>query len=159
MVSATVPGAGDDFVAQNVWVGLVNDEWISLYAGALRSDPKQGALLLVTVRPDQVTEERFMVPLSNGALTVESANVQRLRLVSTSGATFWFDVLAKRFVGSLTEYAATATPPPTALPTTTPSPTATTTTTPSVPLTPRANSLTALVHFVHTDSAGCSSRR
>jgi len=132
--TAPVPVTAGDFVAQNVWVGLVNNEWVSLYAGALRSDPQQGALLLVTVLPDRVEQERFVAPLSNGALRISSLNVQRLTLVAPGGESYIFDVLAKRFVGSLTEYAETATPPPTstmtATATATVTPTATVTATP-----------------------------
>jgi hypothetical protein len=126
--TVAAPGAVTDFVAQNVWVGLVNGAWISLYAGALRSDPQQGALLLVTVLPDRVDQERFVATLSRGALHISSQNVQRLTLVSATGQTYLFDVLARRFVGSITEYAETATPPITA----------TITTTPTVPSTPAA---------------------
>lgn len=122
------PDTAQDFAPQNVWVGLVDGEWVSLYAGALRSDPQKGALLLVTVFPDRVDQERFVVPLSNGALHIRSQNVQRLTLVSASGSTYYFDVLARRFVGTLTEYVDTATPPgftATSPPTTTKTPTST----------------------------------
>jgi len=122
--------AAPDFVAQNVWVGLINGGWYCLYAGALRSDPQQGALLLVTVLPDRVDQERFVAPLSQGALQITSQNVQRLTLTSLNGQSYLFDVLARRFVGSIAEYAATATLPPTSATTTTPTPTATVTATP-----------------------------
>jgi hypothetical protein len=109
--TAAAPSRIEDFVAQNVWVGLVNHRWISLYAGALRSDPAQGAVVLVSVLPDQVEQQMYVAPLSNGALKITSENIQRLTMVSTNGQTYIFDVLAQRFVGSLTEYAVTATPP------------------------------------------------
>jgi hypothetical protein len=105
------PDSAQDFAPQNVWIGLLDSEWVSLYAGALRSDPQTGALLLVTVLPDRVDQERFVVPLSNGALRISAQNVQRLTLVSASGAIYYFDVLARRFAGTLTEYAETATAP------------------------------------------------
>ncbi len=124
------PDTAQDFAPQNLWVGLLDGEWVSLYAGALRSDPQQGALLLMTVFPDRVDQERFVVPLSNGALRISSQNVQRLTLVSANGSTYYFDVLARRFVGTLTEYVETATPPAftaTSPPTTTGTPSATVT--------------------------------
>jgi len=102
-----------DFITQNVWVGLVGDEWASVYAGALRSDPQTGALWLVTVRSDRVDRQRFTAALSQGALQVTTANYERLVLDSAGGQTYYFDVLAERFVGSLTEYAETAAPPST----------------------------------------------
>lgn len=105
------PSGAADIVTQNVWVGLVGDEWASVYAGALRSDPQTGALLLVTVNHDRVDQKRFTAPLSKGALRISTANYERLLLVSTGGQTYYFDVLAQRFVGSMTEYAETATPP------------------------------------------------
>ncbi len=135
--AAQAPAAAD-FVAQNVWVGLVDGGWISVYAGALRSEPQQGALLLVTVAAGRVDQEQFVTPLSQGALHVSAQNVQRLTLVSASGATFLFDVLARRFVGTLTEFAATATPrgaTSTALASATPSATSTLSVTPTVTLT------------------------
>jgi hypothetical protein len=130
------PDSAQDFAPQNVWVGLLDGEWVSLYAGALRSDPQIGALLLVTVFPDRVEQERFVIPLSNGALRISAQNVQRLTLVSASGAIYYFDVLARRFTGTLTEYAETATPPEftaTLPPTKTQTPTATLTPTTVTP--------------------------
>jgi hypothetical protein len=127
--TVTAPTNAGDFVAQNVWVGLVNDQWLSVYAGALRSDPQQGALLLLTVLPDRVEQERFVAPLSNGPLRISAQNVQRLTLLAPGGETYLFDVLAKRFVGSLTEYAETATPLPTTTVTATPTATVSPTTT------------------------------
>jgi hypothetical protein len=120
------PGSMPDFEVQNVWVGSIDGNWISLYAGALHSDPRQGALMLVAVLPDRLDQQRFVVPLSQGALRITAENVQRLTLTSPTGTTYFFDVLARRFVGSLIEYAETATPrrdrptiPPTMTPTAT----------------------------------------
>ena len=104
------PNSTTDFVTQNVWVGLVGGEWASVYAGALRSAPQTGALVLVTVKSGRVDQQHFVVPLSQGALRIHAADDQRLTLVSASGTTYFFDVLAERFIGSLTEYADTATP-------------------------------------------------
>jgi len=133
--TAPAPGSAPDFETQNVWVGLVAGEWASVYAGALHSDPQTGALLLMTVSPGRVDQARFVLPLSQGALHISAQNVQRLTLVSAGGVTYYFDVLARHFVGSLREYAETATPsrltatsPPTTTPT--PSPTLTPTVTP-----------------------------
>ncbi len=131
--SPPAPIDAGDFEAQNVWVGLIDETWISLYAGALRSDPQHGALLLVTVSPGRVDQEQFKVPLSHGALHISAQNVQRLTLVAPDGTTFYFDVLARRFVGSLTAYAETATPLPSFTPTTTAA-----TSTPTATLTPTA---------------------
>jgi hypothetical protein len=127
------PNTAPDFAAKNAWVGLVDGAWVSLYAGALRSDPQQGALLLVTVSAESVDQERFVVPLSHGALRISAQNVQRLTLVSPDGTTYWFDVLARRFVGSLTEYADTATPLPSPTATTSPTSSPTMTVTISTP--------------------------
>jgi hypothetical protein len=128
------PNTAPDFAAQNVWVGLLDGVWVSLYAGALQSDPQQGALLLVTISPGSVDQERFVLPLSHGPLRISAQNVQRLTLISADGTTYWFDVLARRFVGSLTEYADTATPLPSLTPTA--SPTATTATATRPPASP-----------------------
>jgi len=122
------PTGAQDFVAQNAWVGLINNTWTGLYAGALRSDPEQGALLLVTITDERVDQEHFVVPLSHGALRITAQNVQRLTLTAPDGTTYFFDVQARRFVSSLIDYADTATP----LPSYTPSTTATITPTPTV---------------------------
>lgn len=108
--TAPAPDSATDFETQNVWVGLVGGEWASVYAGALRSDTQTGALLLVTVKPGRVDQKSFVLPLSQGALRLSGAMDQRLTLVSAGGLIYYFDVLAGRFVGSLTEYAETATP-------------------------------------------------
>ena len=131
--AVTPPSDQADFVAQNAWVGLINQRWLAVYAGALRSDPQQGALLLVTVTDERVDEQRFVVALSQGALRISAENVQRLTITAPNGTNYYFDVQARRFVGSLIAYADTATP----LPTYTPTLTATPTDTP-VPETPTA---------------------
>jgi hypothetical protein len=125
--AVSLPADAEDFSVQNVWVGSVNGTWYSLYAGAEQAHPKEGALLLVTVDRAQVWEERFRVPLSQGALRVTAEQVQRLTLSAPDGTPYYFDVLARRFVGSLVAYADTATPLPSLTPTVPVTPTLTTT--------------------------------
>ena len=147
--TAPALSSGLDFVAQNVWVGALDGGWVSLYAGALRSDPQQGAVLLMAVLPYRVDQERFVAPLSQGALHITAQNVERLTLVSAN-TTYYFDVLARRFVSTLTDYAETATPPsptPTVL---TPTVTATLTATASEAATATATTTTTATEAATT---------
>jgi hypothetical protein len=101
---------------QNVWVGYVAGNEADVTAGALLSDPEQGAIYLVVSIPHSDVMELILTPTKHGAVHVVSEHHNRLMLVSTDGTTYYFDVPARRFVGSLTEVVPSATPLPTYTP-------------------------------------------
>ncbi|MEJ2601007.1 MAG: hypothetical protein P8Z00_21930 [Anaerolineales bacterium] len=96
---------------QNVWVGLVAGNEADVTAGALLSDPEQGAIYLVVSIPRDGVMEQILTPTKHGAVRVVSEQHNRLTLVSNDGTVYYFDVPARRFVGSLTEVVPRATPP------------------------------------------------
>lgn len=105
---------------QNVWVGLVDGNEADVTAGALLSDPEQGAIYLVVSIPRGGVMEQILTPTKHGAVRVVSEQNNRLELVSTDGTTYYFDVPARRFVNSRTEVVLSATPPATETPLPTP---------------------------------------
>jgi hypothetical protein len=114
-------GGGDfpvesDFDIQNMWRGA---DGIRVYAGRLRSDPTQG---LVIVAGRGVIAQ-YPTSIKAGSLRIIDERNLRLTLLSTHGATFYFDVPGEQFVSSLSEVVPTVTPLPKDMPTATPIPT------------------------------------
>ena len=58
----------------------------------------------------------FPTPTKHGGVRVVSEQDNRLKLVSTDGTTYYFDIPSLSFVSSLTVFAASITPPPTRTP-------------------------------------------
>jgi hypothetical protein len=101
---------------QNVWVGYVAGNEADVTAGALLSDPDQGAIYLVVSIPHGGVMELILTPTKHGGVHVVSEQGNRLTLVSTDGTIYYFDVPARRFIDSLTEIVPSATPPVTETP-------------------------------------------
>jgi hypothetical protein len=101
---------------QNAWFGLINDQPVSIYAGALAWDKDQGAIFMFMQFPTRGYHELIQTPTKHGAVRVVSEQNNRLTLVSTDGTTYYFDVPARSFVASLTMVVPSATPLPTYTP-------------------------------------------
>jgi hypothetical protein len=101
----------------NSWFGLVNGESIGIIAGSEPDDPSQG---VINFNPDAIIHIR--TPGKDGAVLVASEFNNRLVLVAEDGTVFYFDIPARRFVSSLTEWVPTQTATPTSLPYPTPPP-------------------------------------
>jgi hypothetical protein len=99
---------------KNAWFGQVFGMSIGVYAGAEPDDPSQG---VINLSPDVINHIR--TPGKDGAVLVASEFNNRLVLVAEDGTVFYFDIPARRFVSSLTEWV----PTPTSTPTNTPLPT------------------------------------
>ena len=96
---------------RNAWFGYSDGVGVTIYAGALLNDPDQGAIHLFVWFPGRIIEAQLLTPTRNGGVRVVSEQNNRLTLVADDGATFYFDVPARRFVATLTEIVPTATPP------------------------------------------------
>lgn len=114
------PFCGTCFVMTNMWYEIVSGKNIRVYAGALPDNPgvssqpaSQGMVIVWG-------EGNYPTPIKVGPVRVVDARGERLILQSENGTTFYFDVPARRFVGSLTEVVPTATSAPIPIPTATP---------------------------------------
>jgi hypothetical protein len=59
--------------------------------------------------------KRFLTPAKHGGVRVVSEHNNRLKLVSTDGTTYYFDIPTLGFVSSLTAIAPSPTPSPTSV--------------------------------------------
>jgi hypothetical protein len=114
--------------AQNAWFGVLDGRPISVYAGALSGVPEQGAIYIFVEFPTGGVNEQILTPTQHGGVRVVGEHNNRLKLVSTDGTTYYFDIPTLGFVSSLTAIAPSATPSPTSVPyipppTSTPGPT------------------------------------
>jgi hypothetical protein len=96
--------------AQNGWSGFVDGYHLFIYAGALLSDPEQGAIVVVKTMPTGTSIEQFVTSTQHGALRAVSEQSSRLTLIATDGVVFFFDLPARQFVASITEVAPSITP-------------------------------------------------
>jgi hypothetical protein len=110
---------------KNSWYGIVDGLSARVDAGALPEDPRQGAIHLNMDLPNNSgIMEQVLTPGKDGAVLVASEFNNRLVLVAEDGTVFYFDLPARSFVSSLTEWGPTSTststntpaPPPTAYP-------------------------------------------
>lgn len=106
----SVPFSSMDFKITNAWQELVNGNYILIFAGSLAYDPDQGVLLLESELPGDSGE--YLTPRKNGTIRIVKVKGLRLVLETLTNDIFYFDVPARRFVNSLDEIAATATPLP-----------------------------------------------
>jgi len=106
----SVPFSSMDFKITNAWQELVNGNYILIFAGSLANDPNQGVLLLESDIPGD--SGGYLTPRKNGTIRIVMVKGLRLVLETPTNDLFYFDVPARRFVNSLDEIAATATPLP-----------------------------------------------
>jgi hypothetical protein len=109
-------GAQNGLDPQNGWFGLFNEQPVNIFAGALVGDKDQGAIFIFMELPKRGYLELILTPTKHGGVRVVSEQNNRLTLVSTDGTTYYFDLPARRFVASLTEFVPSATPLPTYTP-------------------------------------------
>jgi hypothetical protein len=109
--------------AQNGWSGFVNGFDFFIFAGALLSDPEQGAIFMESPFASGSSLEKFLTPTKHGALRAVSRQGDRLTFIAEDGTAFYFDLPTRQFVASLTGIAPSVTPSPTVTPEPTPEPT------------------------------------
>ncbi len=94
------PFPASEFVATNGWSGLVAGKLVFAYAGAVGDDPSQGAIAVVPLDSAASALSMHLTSSRVGALRILTASGTQLFAVSTSGASFVFDVSTKTFVSS-----------------------------------------------------------
>lgn len=106
------PFVPNEYVIQNLWRDEINEQRVSVHAGALRDDLEQG---IVYVPPASTF---YPTPIRAGSVRIVAEENYRLTLLSENGTTFYFDIPGQRFMDSLTEVVPTITPvPPSPTPT------------------------------------------
>lgn len=101
---------------ENGWVGLIDGNKVSIWAGALVSDATQGALYILYEYPDRFADQLVLTTEKQGSLRIIAEVNNRLTLTSAQGATYYFDVPGLAFGSSLSEIIPTITPYPTYTP-------------------------------------------
>jgi hypothetical protein len=99
--------------AVNGWFGFWEGNTVNVYAGALPDDPDQGVIVILM---RNAPEGNLPTPTKHGAVRVVSEQDNRLKLVSTDGTIYYFDIPSLSYVSSLTVFAPSITPPPTRTP-------------------------------------------
>jgi hypothetical protein len=99
--------------AVNGWFGFWDGNEVSVYAGASSDDPDQGVIVILM---RNALEGSLPTPTKHGAVHVVSEQDNRLKLVSTDGTIYYFDIPSLSYVSSLTVFAPSITPPPTRTP-------------------------------------------
>jgi hypothetical protein len=97
-----VQGALPTSTAQllNAWQGRAGGGFVSVYAGATAGDANQGVVVVVTLedaRHPTLGQQLVKTPSRSGALRVTAANGSLLTLQAEGGASFTFDIAARRF--------------------------------------------------------------
>lgn len=103
----------DSIHIENAWVALIDNEYILVSAGCLKSDPDQGV-----VTYEKKNSGRFVVKTTkkSGCISFiegkdkEKTKAGKLTLKSKKGEHFFFDVPARKFISSLDEVVPTITP-------------------------------------------------
>ncbi len=109
----------DEGTIINMWQGVINQEYMQVFAGALRKNPEQGVLFVRTnaFGGGSFSWEQFDAPSPSGALRILSEQNGRLKLVAENGSTFYFDAPSHQFIPSIDAISpATATLLPTGTP-------------------------------------------
>ena len=91
---AQIPG----YTFNTLWRELVNDTYLTVFAGTAKSEPTRGLLLVWMTEPGHGVvgpAEIFKAPPSAGRLSITSAEHHLLHLASTAGQEFLFDADSK----------------------------------------------------------------
>jgi hypothetical protein len=97
---------------ENHWKGIVNGNYAIVFAGALANDPSQGLIIIRITSPDTRTTvgNRYLSPTKLGTLRIMEAKGNVLIIQPTAGGRLYFNILAQRYVSSLTDNPPTINP-------------------------------------------------
>lgn len=97
--SGLAPLPGSLYTIENHWFEQRPGGEVIVYAGAERQDSAQGLVVVRPSRPELDAAGVHLTPTRAGSVRIVAAVGERLQLRAASGATFAFDVPARRFVG------------------------------------------------------------
>lgn len=103
----TNPFIHTDYKITNAWQELINGDYITVYAGSLVSNPKQGIIIMQMETSGKT--KIYLTPDLSGATKISSANGFRLIVLTANSRTYYFDVPAEKFVSSINEIVPTVT--------------------------------------------------
>jgi len=106
---------GTSLEVQNLWIGMVHEQWVGVYA-TLDIDTSGQAVIVVRYDNSDGGGE-YPAPENTGPLLIVAEDNQRLTLESADGQQFFFDVPGETFVASLDEVVPAVEPAPTYTPT------------------------------------------
>lgn len=84
----------------NQWQGVVNGQYVQVYAGALPDAPAQGVVIVAvtTVDLQPVSTQWIAAPANSGTLRLVAERNLQLTLESTRGLSFVFDVPSRKLL-------------------------------------------------------------
>jgi hypothetical protein len=94
-----------DAKIENHWEGIVNWNYLTVFAGALANDPGQGIIIMHITSPvtSKTDGNRYLSQTKSGALRIMEAKGDVLVIQPSEGDRLYFNVLAQQFVPSLTD--------------------------------------------------------
>lgn len=93
------PPGVSDIAVSNIWRGIIDNQKISLYAGAKADDSEQGLIFLDIMNEGNETTsfKELNTPAKAGPVKVVKENAGVITLESDSGTVFTFDVRSLEF--------------------------------------------------------------
>lgn len=95
---APVPISAARAKITNLWMGQFGQNYVSVYAGSVTTDPQQGALWVATINPQtgESTQQEFDTPQKLGALNITSVTGPTVAFTYPGGKAS-FDLQNKHF--------------------------------------------------------------
>lgn len=101
--SGQAPFPAMQYLFENQWYTTIGNEYVNVWAGAVGDDPMQGVVVIayiplpgVKMTPQPGTA--YKTPTKAGSVHIVDADGMRLKLASSNGNTFFFDVASAKFV-------------------------------------------------------------
>lgn len=81
------------YIFENHWCGTVDEQTVTVFAGALKGRRSQGILVVRSMPKDvgRVGGRQFLGPRGGGVLRILDSQGSRLKVGTKCGGTFWFD--------------------------------------------------------------------
>ncbi len=105
----SVPFSSMSVLIENAWQEKINDEYVTVFAGAMRADPDKGVLIIQAEGP--LTSKFIYLP-GAGSVKISDFKGNQLVLQSKNKGVFYYDVPGRTFIKALGEIIPTITPVP-----------------------------------------------
>jgi len=88
--------APDFYRFNSRWDGVVNGQRVTVFAGCLRGNPKQGVMLVRSLPKDEARKAGRHIdgPAGSGSLRLVGWAKNRLKVLAENGDSVWFEVPA-----------------------------------------------------------------
>jgi len=108
--SPSVPFSPMSYLIENGWQEKINNEYVTVFAGAGRKDSAQGILIVETENP--LRFKFYNTPQKSGSVKIVDFKGFQLVLQAENKDIFYFDVPSQQFIITLGETVPTVTPMP-----------------------------------------------